>query len=182
MIPVRDLGVAGLLAMTAFSASFTLTRPSARDELEAALLLVASDSAHVVCRAGTDCLRTDAARTLFVFFDPSDCSGALYDTAVLDEVYRGTPRSALNVVGVAYGMDAGEARAFALASGVTYPLYSNPERLERFVRNPRSELTNRPVKVLVDRDGRVVKQWISEGYVRLVRDDARRLQARLGAR
>lgn len=180
MSRTRDFATAAVVALGVFSASFALARPPARQSLDGALRLVASDPARTVCFGG-DCLRADAAHTLLVFFAAGDCAGALHDTAVLEALYREVPREELNVVGVAYGMTLEEARAFAVASGITYPLYTDPARMERFVRNPRAEPTNRPAKVLVRRDGAVLETWDSGTDVAALRADLRRVRARLAS-
>ena len=135
MIGKRQVAVptALALALVAFAASFALARPSPEESLNGALRLVEADTANTVCLAGGDCLAADAEYTLLVFFSASDCPPSLYETALLDELYRAVPRARLNVVGVAYGMTADEARHFAVASRIHYPLYVHPARLERFV-------------------------------------------------
>ncbi|HEX8691393.1 MAG TPA: hypothetical protein VF746_03035 [Longimicrobium sp.] len=179
MIRKRELAAGAALALVVFSASFALARTPAREELDGALRLVAADPARSVCLGEGACVWPEAPHTLFVFFSATDCAGSLYDMAVLEELYRAVPRGRLNLVGVAYGMDAAEARAFAVASQITYPLYLDPARLERHVRNPRPERFNRPMKVLVDRQGRVIETWPSRTEVRGQRLDLGRVRARL---
>lgn len=181
MSRTRDIAAAGLLAAGVFSASFAAARPSPREALDGALRRVAADTARTVCLGGGECLRAGAAHTLFVFFSAGDCAGALHDTAVLEALYREIPRERLNVVGVAYGMSAGEARAFAVASGITYPLHVDPAGVERYVGSPRAEPTNRPVKVLVTRGGTVLETWSSGTDLAALRADLRRVRARLAS-
>lgn len=181
MIGRRELAVPAAMVLVAFAASFAMARPSPRESLDGALRLVETDAANTVCLAGQDCLSSAAEHTLLVFFSVSDCPPSLYETALLDEVFRAVPRARLNVVGVAYGMTADEARHFAVASRIHYPLYVHPERLERFVRNPRPRGASRPVQVLVDREGRVVGRWTPRSSVEKMREDVRLIRGRVGA-
>jgi len=177
----RNLLAGACVGALAFTAGFAAARPSGQPKVDEALRLVSADGAHVVCLSAGPCLAPEAAHTLFVFVSGDDCAGALYDTAVLDPLFRGTPREKLNVVGVVRGMSRDEARAFADASGITYPLYLDADRLERLVGNPRKPGGNRPMKVLVDRRGTVVRVWHAAAEMRKQRDDLRRLTAEVGA-
>jgi hypothetical protein len=129
-----------------------------------------------LCLAGRDCLSLEADRTLFVFLRADDCAGGMYDAAVLQEIYDGTPRSRLNVVGVVDGMTEEEVRAFAVASGITYPLYRGSGGLRRYVQSPRIDEGNRPMKLLVARDGSELGRWTSVTVASALRGDAQRLR------
>ncbi|MET0397992.1 MAG: hypothetical protein ABW277_14420 [Longimicrobiaceae bacterium] len=176
MIGMRDALAAAVLAAAVFWGSHAVSAagPEALD-MRGALREVEASGA-TLCLAGGNCLSPDAERTLFLFVRASDCAGAKYDAAVLEELYRATPRRRLNVVGVVDGMTVEEARAFAVASEITYPLYLGSRGLERFVRNPRPAVGNRPMKLLVDRDGRVLRRWTSVTMASMLREEALRLR------
>ena len=178
MIAIRDAVLATLLAGGVFwgarSVSASLDGPE-RHNVAGALQKVQAPGA-ALCLAGRDCLSPNADRTLFVFLRTGDCAGGMYDAAVLQELYDGTPRARLNVVGVVDGMSEEEVRAFAVASGITYPLYRGSSGLQRYVPNPRSDEGNRPMKLLVGRDGSELGRWTSVTVASALRGDAQRLR------
>lgn len=180
MIGRRDLVIPAIMVLMGFAGSSAMARPSPRDNLQSALQLVEADHANTVCLAATDCVSRDADYTLLVFFAVNDCPPSLYQTALLDEAYRAIPRARLNVVGVVSGMTQEEARHFAVASGIHYPLYVHSERMERYIRNPRAKNAIRPVELLVSREGRVVERWTPRSSVLRMREDVRIIRERVG--
>lgn len=179
MIGMRDWLLGAALGATMFTTTYRLTDTGHRSDYRGALRQVASDSAGTVCLAEGACLALDARNTLFIFFRVGDCPGGLYDTVVLEELYRAVPRTTLNVVGVVQGMTTAEARAFASASGITYPLYVHPARLDPYVTSRQPGTGNRPRKVLVDHRGAVAEAWSSVTIVHELREDAERVRQRL---
>lgn len=171
---LRLAGVA-VLSAASFAGSWRLSRASWHEDVRGALELVRTDRDNTVCAEEGGCLAGGADYTLFVFFSGQDCSVSLFDTVVLDSVYRANPRSRVDVVGVVYDLSAEEAQAFARSSGISYPVYVRPERLERFVHNPRPAATNKPAKLLVDRDGRVLASYTSRTTVAWHHVDAARM-------
>ena len=164
-----------ILSAASFAGTSRLSRPSPSEGLRRVLERVESDTAATVCAGRAPCLRADAEYTLLVFFSARDCSISLFDTVVLDSVFRAHPRARLNVVGVGYDLTPAEARAFAASSGISYPIYAAPERLKPFMRNPRPEVGNKPVKVLLSRDGRVARSATSRTTVQRHHQAAARL-------
>lgn len=178
MIAMRDAAFAALIAVGAFWGTRTVAAPAdgaPRHDVAGALRQVQVPGA-ALCLAGRDCLSHRAEQTLFVFLRAGDCAGGMYDAAVLQELFQGTPRRQLNVVGVVDGMTPEEARAFAVASGITYPLYLGTAGLRRYVRDPRPAEGNRPMKLLLTADGREVRRWTSVTVASTLRDEARRLR------
>ncbi|MBW3654484.1 MAG: hypothetical protein KY444_00130 [Gemmatimonadetes bacterium] len=99
---------------------------------------------------------------------------------MLDETYRALPRSRLNVIGVAYGLKRDEAERLARVSGITYPLYVHPERLERRIGKFRADGSNKPVAVLADRSGNIILQTVAGGTVQELQHQAGAFAARAG--
>lgn len=175
---LRFLSALALVAAV-FSASYLAAGKPRRVPVEKLLVTVAQDSA-TVCSAAGPCLDRGADYTLLVFFSPGDCPPCLYDTVVLEDLYTETSRERLNVIGIAYGLTVAEARKFAAASGITYPLNTAPAVLERHVRNPRPQGSVRPVKVLLDGEGRTVGSWGSRLTVAAHAEDKEEILALVG--
>jgi peroxiredoxin len=164
----------------AFTASFAVAGPSRAARLHRLEAAIRQDPAHTVCMAAPACMARDPDYTLLVFFSAEDCAVCLYDTAILDSLYRAVPRERLNVIGIASGYTPDEARRFARASGISYPLYVAPERLADLIRDPRPPKANKPEKVLLDRNGAVLGTWRSRTTVSWHSDDMRWIRARAG--
>lgn len=163
------------IGAAAFATSFGMARSSEYGRVREALELVQRDRGNTICASGTECLSRGAEYTLFVFFSPRDCASSLYDTVVLDSLYRSVPRSKLNVVAVAYDLSPEEASGFADASRISYPIYVSPERIEPYVPKIRPENTNKPVRVLVHRTGRILSTTTSHTAVRYHHEEAGKL-------
>jgi hypothetical protein len=168
--------------VASFGSAYALATPSApRARMDRALEVLRADPDNLVCLGQAPCLDPEAEHTLFVFFGAYDCAVGLYQTAVLEQVYRTVPRRSLNVVGVAQGFSARQARKFAVASGISYPIYADPARLDGIVPNPKPTDGNRPVFLLVDRRGRVLQTRTAASHVAGHHADAAALARRLGA-
>jgi hypothetical protein len=173
--------VGAVLFLGTFGATyFTLAPAASEARLSGALAAVLDDPANTVCLGEAPCADPDAAYDLFVFFSRRDCAIGLYQTAVLDEVYRQVPRSRLNVVGVAYDLDRGTAERLARVSGISYPLYLRTDEMESRFGVVRGEGANKPVMVLVDRAGTVVHSATSGGTVEELEAYGRQLAGRVG--
>jgi hypothetical protein len=175
---MRDSWLRGLavvvLSVASFAGSYQISSASSAEDVTGALNLVESDTSFTVCAGGGPCPVPAADHTLFVFFSGRDCSISLFDTVVLDSLYR-AQRGRLNVVGVAYDLTPAEVHAFAASSRIAYPIYAAPARLERFVHNPRPAVGNKPVKLLLSRDGRVLASYTSRTTVEWHHQDAARV-------
>lgn len=162
-----------------FAVSWGMARPRPEAQVQRTLNLLRADREGLVCADGTRCAVRNADYTLLVFFSLRDCPISLYDTVVLDSLYRTVPPSRLSIVGVGYDLTREEARALATSSGITYPLYLRPDRLERYIANPRPNPGNKPIKLLVSRGGAVVSQTTARTTVEWLRADAERIRARV---
>jgi peroxiredoxin len=166
------------LFVVAFGTAYLAAAPSRESRVDGALELVSGEPGRTVCLGAEPCLDPGAAHTLFVFFSPRDCAVGLYETAVLDHAYRAAPRGRLNVVGITSEFTREQAEKFARASGITYPLYLDDGRLERYVRSPKGA-SNRPVSLLVDRRGRVLETFVAASTVRAHHEHAAALARRV---
>lgn len=93
------------------------------------------------------------ANTLVVFLSGGDCPNCLAERSVWEELARSHDPSQLKVVGVLVRTSSSEARTFADAYNLSFPLYLDGEGgLGRLTALP--QVT--PFKVLIDRGGRVL--------------------------
>lgn len=93
------------------------------------------------------------ANTLIVFLSGGDCSTCLAERSVWEELARSHDPSQLRVVGVLVRTSPSEARTFADAYNLSFPLHLDGESgLGRLTALP--QVT--PFKVLIDRGGKVL--------------------------
>ena len=172
------IGVCASFFCAAFGAAHVLSSPSGGAQYRKALGLVRGDTGAVVCAGINPCLDPAAAHTLVVFFSPRDCAICLYQTAVVDELYRSVPRSRLNVVGVARDLDVEGARRFVRASRISYPIYVDHSRFERLIADGGASRHRKPVLILLDADGKVLDTHVSGTSVRSHHAYSARIAAR----
>lgn len=161
---------------------FTLSPAASEARVRGALPAVLDDPANTVCLGTAPCVDEGAAYDLFVFFSRKDCAIGLYQMAVLEDVYRAVPRARLNVVGVGGDLDRGAAERLARVSGISYPLYLDPGRMEKHFGKIRAAGANKPVMVLADRSGHVVHLATAGGTVAELKTLADELATRAGGR
>lgn len=180
-MPIKGSSLLAIpLFLGCFAASYMALSHDSGPRYDSVLQAVRDDPGNLVCTGGVPCLGTAAEYDLVVFFSRRDCAIGLYHTAVLDELYRAAPRARLNVVGVAYDLDAAGARRLARVSGITYPLYVAPDRLERRFGRMRAEGANRPLAVLMDRSGSVVHTVVTGGSIQELRGQTAVIAAHVG--
>jgi hypothetical protein len=172
--------IAAPLFAGTFAAGYYGFAPPAPANLHGALEAVLDDPANLVCTGPAPCADPGADYDLVIFFTRDDCAIGLYQTVVLEETYRSLPRSRLNVIGVAYGLTRDEAERLARVSGITYPLYVDPERLERRIGKFRADGSNKPVAVLANRSGTIVHRTVAGGTVQELQQQAGTFAARAG--
>ncbi|MCA1634190.1 MAG: redoxin domain-containing protein [Acidobacteria bacterium] len=95
----------------------------------------------------------DSARTLVVFLSGGDCSNCLAERSVWEDLARSHDPSQLRVVGVLVRTSPSEARTFADAYNLSFPLHLDGEgRLGEGTALPQST----PFKVLINGEGKVL--------------------------
>ena len=93
------------------------------------------------------------APTLVVFLSGGDCSNCLAERSVWEDLARSYDPSRLRVVGVLVRTSPSEARTFADAYNISFPLYSDGEgRLGQGTALPQTT----PFKVLLNGEGKVL--------------------------
>jgi hypothetical protein len=156
-------GTALLLAVPLFLASFGAAygvaagRGEPPTRVDRALAAVQADRAHLVCPPEGDCLHPEAEYHAILFYRADDCSIGLYFLTQAQSLYGATDRATLNLLAVGGGTDPPDARLLARASGAAYPLYTRPDNVTRHFADPRPAASNKPVLVLADRHGRVLR-------------------------
>lgn len=154
-----------LLALLLTATGFVVARRVAGKDnaqlLATAVDLIRSDTAQTTCSALNDCVDPTSRYFLFVFFSPRDCPICLYETSILDSLYREFRRDDLEIIGVMQEASREEARRFAYASTISYALYTHPRRLDKYIENPRPTPFNKPMTVLFSRSGAVLETAVA---------------------
>jgi hypothetical protein len=164
------------LFLLSFGAAYGLSaarKPSA--DVAGLMEAMQEDRGHLVCPAGGVCLSPQAPVHAVLFYRADDCSIGLYFVAQLEHLYGATSRSVVNVVAVASGTNPRDAALLARASEITYPLYTRPANVARYVSDPRPPQSNKPVLVLVSRGGRVLRTVEAAATVEDQREQLRSL-------
>jgi hypothetical protein len=172
--------VAVPLFLLSFGAAFSLVDRSPRVDVGSAMDLILADPAHTVCPTPGACVAPDAQFHALLFYGADDCSIGLYFTALVQELFAASARGTLNVVGLGSRTDAADARRLALSSGIQYALYTRPDRLRKHVADPRPAGANKPVLVLTDRNGTILRTVVAEATVQAQHDQIRSLLTFIG--